>query len=209
MKDQRGAMVGVIRDKYGLDSPRVLSSLAEVPREKFAPADFGDIVYEDCPVPIGYGQTMSQPYTVAFMTHLLDLKGNEKVLEIGTGSGYQAAILSGLCRKVYTVEIIPELARRAKDNLKKMGYENVVVREGSGEWGYIEKAPFDAILVTAGIEGDIPEELLDQLKIKGVFVAPVGRSEDKKMLKLTKVSENDFKKEEFGNFRFVPFVRNR
>jgi len=149
--DDRERMVYEIRSRYDLRAPRVLSTMLEIPREEFVPKGYKNIAYQDRPVAIGHGQTMSQPYTVAFMTDLLELTGNEKVLEIGTGSGYQAAVLSKLARKVYTIEIIPELARNAEKNLKRLGYKNVKVKIGTGEYGWKEKSPFDTILVTAGL----------------------------------------------------------
>lgn len=199
-------MVEEIRVAYGLDSPRVLSAILRVPREKFIPSKYSHLAYTDSAISIGYGQTISQPYTVAFMTHLLNLTGDEKVLEIGTGSGYQAAVLSLLAERVYTVERIPELAKEAKKRLKELGFENVEVRTDPGELGWKEKAPFDAILVTAGMEY-IPKELINELKDEGVLVAPVGEGRDKKMTKITK-RKNKIKKEEFGTFQFVPFVES-
>ncbi len=236
-------MIRVIRDKYGLNNNLVLSVLEKIPREKFVPREHRAAAYEDKPLDIGFGQTISQPYTVALMTHLLlavrpgvaPRKG-EKVLEIGTGSGYQAAILSKLFGKVYTIEIIPELARRAKKTLRELGFRNVFVKIGSGEWGWEEQAPFDAVVITAGIEDEIPERLLEQLKSGGVLVAPVGKGYDKVMTRYVKlktpaywhegktqgskvkVSEEEVTKivrlggscyqiQEFGTFHFVPFVK--
>lgn len=215
--DARERMVEEIKERYNLDAPEVTSAMLQVPREKFIAKKYKDIAYSDRPVSIGYGQTMSQPYTVAFMTHLLvsgriSLKGkkkdvsNWKVLEIGTGSGYQAAVLSKLVRDVYSLEIIPELAETAKKRLKKLGYKNVHIRQGSGEWGWKEKAPFDAILITAGLKKNAPQELLDQLKEGGVLVAPIGKGPDKVMTKFTKAKVSRLKKEKFGIFHFVPFV---
>jgi protein-L-isoaspartate(D-aspartate) O-methyltransferase len=200
-------MIGEIREKYALSAPKVLAAMLKVPREQFVPKDSRNSAYEDEPIPIGWSQTISQPYTVAFMTNLLNLKGTEKVLEIGTGSGYQAAILSLLTPKVYSIEIIPELAKSAGDTLKRLGYKNVNVRQGSGEWGWKEEAPFDAIIVTAGIE-DVPQELLDQLKDGGVLVAPLGVGPDKIMTKLVKKVDGT-KKRQYGVFHFVPFVEEK
>ncbi len=196
--------------RHGIRDRRVLSAIASVPRELFILPDCYDLAYEDMPLSIGFGQTISQPYTVAFMTNLLGLKGGEKVLEIGTGSGYQAAVLSYLSGQVFTIEIIPELAERAKRILKRLAYQNIEVRVGTGELGWKEKAPFNAILVTAGMEW-IPEELFAELKDGGVLVAPVGRGPDKVMTKYTKVKKRgkeEIKKEEFGIFHFVPFVES-
>lgn len=216
-------MVEVMRDRYGLDAPDVFSAMLQVPREKFVAKGYRDIAYNDSPVPIEHGQTMSQPYTVAFMTHLLlssssslslrkksknlaaDLK-NWKVLEVGTGSGYQAAVLSHLVGEVYTIEIIRQLARKAKTRLKKLGYKNVYVKAGSGEWGWKEKAPYDAIIVTAGVTAALPQDLAEQLKEGGILVAPVGRGHDKVMTRFTKLKNGKTKKQKHGIFTFVPFV---
>ena len=199
-------MVEEMKEKYGLDAPAVFSAMLQVPREQFVSKGYKSMAYRDGPVPIGYGQTISQPYTVAFMTNLLGLQGKEKVLEIGTGSGYQAAILSLLADKVYTIEIVKELAKKAKKRLTKMGFKNVEVKAGSGEKGWREKAPFDAILVTAGISGKVPQELLDQLKEGGVLAARVGRGHEKVMTKFTKKKGGRISKEKHGIFYFVPFI---
>jgi len=236
MREKREKMVERIRHTYGLDSPKVLSVMLKIPREKFISRVYRGISYDDSPVPVGSGQTMSQPYTVAFMTHLLislstslpagkaglslRKKGKEirkdvkewKVLEIGTGSGYQAAVLSCLVKEVYTVEIIKDLATKAKKKLKKLGYNNVFAKTGSGEFGWKEKAPFDAILITAGIEGEVPEVLFKQLKEGGVLVAPIGRGYDKVMMKYIKLKNSRTPKlqtEKHGIFHFVPFVHKK
>ena len=213
-------MVDTIKKVYGLSSPGVLSAMLKVPREKFAPKIYRLSAYTDGPIPIGYSQTISQPYTVAFMTDLLIDSSQKKekkdytsfrVLEVGTGSGYQAAILSYLVREVYTMEIISELAEKAKKKLNKLGYKNVFVKGGSGEWGWPEKAPFDAIMITAGINEKVPDNLIEQLKIGGVLVAPVGEGYDKVMTRFTKLKNNNakrLKKETFGLFPFVPFIES-
>lgn len=203
---KRERMVEEIKERYGLDSERVLSAMLQVPREAFVAKRYRSIAYRDSPVPITHGQTMSQPYTVAKMSDLLDLAGNERVLEIGTGSGYQAAVLSHLAREVYTIEIIKELAERAKKRLKRLGYKNVHVKVGSGEWGWKEKSPYDAILITAGIEKEVPQELFAQLKEGGILVAPIGLGHDREMTKFVKKKGGGFKKEKHGIFHFVPFV---
>jgi protein-L-isoaspartate(D-aspartate) O-methyltransferase len=200
-------MVEEIEEKYLLSAPRVLSAMLKVPREEFVPRRFKDSAYLDGPISIGWGQTISQPYTVAFMTNLLNLKGGEKVLEIGTGSGYQAAILSLLAREVYTIEIVKELADKAKKTLKKLGYSNVQVRTGSGEWGWRKEAPFDAIIITAGVE-KVPEELKIQLGEGGILVAPVGGGPDKIMTKFVK-KDKKMERTDYGIFNFVPFVEEK
>ena len=218
MEEEKGQMVSDVKIRYGLDSSIVLSAMLQVPREEFVDPKYISIAYKDQPIPIGHGQTMSQPYTVAYMTHLLisSLKrprlARLKVLEIGTGSGYQAAVLSLLVKVVYTVELIPELAEKAKKRLEKLGYDNVHLKVGSGEWGWQEKAPFDAIIVTAGME-KVPDVLFDQLKAGGVMIAPVGKGKDKTMTRLTKTrlrqDTSEARREEFGKFVFVPFVEER
>ena len=204
--NSREEMVREIKDKYGLASSKVLSAMSQVPREEFVLPQFRHLAYSDSAISIGHGQTISQPYTVAFMTHLLDLMGNEKVLEIGTGSGYQAAVLSLLADRIYTIERIAKLGNEASRRLKRLGFKNIEVKIGSGEMGWEEKAPFDAIIVTAGLEY-VPDELVDQLKTGGVLVAPVGVGPDKIMTKLTQ-SEKGVKKKTYGIFHFVPFVES-
>ena len=199
-------MIEEIRRVYGLNSPLVFSAMLRVPREEFVPSNLKDRSYEDNALSIGFGQTISQPYTVAFMTDLLDLKGSEKVLEIGTGSGYQAAILSLLSDKVFTVERLPLLAEAARSRFMRLGYKNISVKIGSGETGWRQKSPFDAILVTAGME-KTPRGLIDQLKLGGILVVPVGKGIDKEMMRFTK-RKKGIKEEKFGIFYFVPFVES-
>jgi protein-L-isoaspartate(D-aspartate) O-methyltransferase len=157
----------------GVKDPRVLSALLKVERHRFVPKKYLDSAYSDQPLPIGEGQTISQPYIVALMTELLELKANEKVLEIGTGSGYQAAVLAELAKEVYTIEIVEPLASMAKKRLSELGYQNVIVKAGDGYLGWPEAAPFDAIIVTAAPD-HIPAPLIDQLKEGGRMVVPVG-----------------------------------
>ena len=157
----------------GVTDPRVLDALRKVPRERFVPADLVSRAYDDNPLPIGEGQTISQPYIVAHMTEALGVSRAHRVLEIGTGSGYQAAVLAEIAREVYTVEIVPELAQRATGVLRALGYTNAHVREGDGYAGWPEHAPFDRILVTAAPD-DIPRPLIDQLAPGGRLVIPVG-----------------------------------
>lgn len=204
--NSREKMVWEIRTRYDLDSPKVFSAMLQVPREKFVPKNNRQMAYEDGPILIGHDQTMSQPYTVAFMTDLLNLRGEEKVLEIGTGSGYQAAVLSLLAKEVFTIEIIKDLAKRAQKKLAKLNYKNVHTKTETGEIGWPEKAPFDAILVTAALESKIPKALFDQLKMDGVLVAPIGKGNDKMMTKYIKRKSGKIEKEKHGIFHFVPFI---
>jgi protein-L-isoaspartate(D-aspartate) O-methyltransferase len=157
----------------GVRDPRVLSALHKVERHRFVPEEYLNSAYSDQPLPIGEGQTISQPYIVALMTELLELKGDEKVLEIGTGSGYQAAILAELAKEVYTIEIVESLASTAKNRLLESGYQNIKVKAGDGYLGWPEVAPFDAIIITAAPD-HIPKPLIEQLKEGGRMVVPVG-----------------------------------
>jgi len=170
---ERERMVEEQIEARGVRDPRVVAALRSVPRHEFVPPEERDHAYRDRPLPIGQGQTISQPYIVAVMTELLELSGDEKALEIGTGSGYQAAVLSQLAREVYTIEIVPELASRAEADLRRLGYANVHVRQGDGYRGWPEHAPFDAIVVTAAPE-HVPQPLVDQLAVGGRLVLPVG-----------------------------------
>lgn len=166
------AATGTYHGKEALD-PRVVAALNKVPRHEFVPSDEQRYAYENRPLPIGYGQTISQPYVVALMTALLDLKPQDRVLEVGTGSGYQAAILAELAQEVYSVEIIEPLAKRASALLTRLGYRNVSVRIGDGYYGWRAHAPFDAIVVTAAAS-HVPPPLIEQLKPGGRMVIPVG-----------------------------------
>ena len=170
---EREAMVDQQIRARGIRTPAVLEALREVPRHRFVPPPVRPLAYRDQPLPIGYEQTISQPYIVAYMTETADIAPDDTVLEIGTGSGYQAAVLGEIAREVYTIEIIPELAERARRTLAELGYTNVHVRAGNGYLGWPEHAPFDAILVTAAPE-EVPQALVDQLAVGGRMVIPVG-----------------------------------
>jgi protein-L-isoaspartate(D-aspartate) O-methyltransferase len=172
----RGEMVRHQLRARDISDERVLAAMTQVPRHEFVPTSLRDEAYTDRPLPIGGGQTISQPYVVALMTQLLEMQGSERVLEIGTGSGYQAAVLSGLVKEVYTIEIDPELAERAKQRLADLGYSNVYVRTGDGFFGWPEKAPFDAVLITAAAPR-VPERLVEQLREGGRLVMPLGPQE--------------------------------
>jgi protein-L-isoaspartate(D-aspartate) O-methyltransferase len=168
-----GAMVERQLRPRGIDDPRTLQAMAKVAREKFIPKELQARAYEDRPLPIGYGQTISQPFIVAFMTQELKPKPTDRVLEIGTGSGYQAAVLAELVAEVYTIEIVKPLAQSAEIRLRELGYKNVHVKAGDGYKGWPEHAPFDAIIVTAAPD-HVPQPLVEQLKEGGRMVIPVG-----------------------------------
>jgi len=170
---ERNRMVDEQIAGRGVKDERVLAAMRKVPRHEFLPEGIRAMSYQDSALPLGEGQTMSQPYMVALMTELMELKGTERVLEIGTGSGYQAAVLAELCEKVYSVERIKILADRARAVLDRLGYQGVAIKVYDGTYGWKEMAPFDAIMVTAGAP-DIPPPLVDQLKEDGRLVIPVG-----------------------------------
>ncbi|HEX8376009.1 MAG TPA: protein-L-isoaspartate(D-aspartate) O-methyltransferase [Geminicoccaceae bacterium] len=187
--------------------PAVLRAMREVPRHLFVPEEARRFAYQNRPLPIGQGQTISQPYIVALMTHLLQARPEHRVLEVGTGSGYQAAILSRLVRRVHSIEIVEPLAARAKARLGELGYANVEVRGGDGYAGWPERAPFDRIIVTAGAD-HIPAPLLDQLRPGGRMVIPLGRDPD--ALELTLVDKDlkgKLRKRALLPVRFVPLTR--
>lgn len=190
----------------GISNDSVLDAMMKVPRHLFLDKAFEEWAYKDQAFPIKAGQTISQPYTVAFQTQLLEPSKNEKVLEIGTGSGYQACILSHLFKKVYTIERQKTLFDHTVKLLKDMGYEKIRTLFGDGYKGAPRFAPFDKILVTAGAV-NIPETLLEQLKPGGLLVLPVGIGDDKEMLRIRKISDSEYEKESFGIFRFVPFKK--
>jgi protein-L-isoaspartate(D-aspartate) O-methyltransferase len=201
--ERRHRMVdGQIRAR-GVTDPRVLDAMARVPRHQFVPDAVRAQAYDDYPLPIGEQQTISQPYIVALMTSLLELEGNEKVLEIGTGSGYQAAVLAELAREVYTIEILEPLSAKAQKALGGLGYQNIRFRVGDGWSGWPEAAPFDDIIVTAAPE-KIPQPLLDQLKVGGRLVIPVG-SFFQDLLVLTKTATG-LEKRNVIPVRFVPMT---
>jgi len=208
-KAQRERMV---REDIGARDIRradVLKAMRETPRHLFVPAAVRAMAYADHPLPIGYGQTISQPYIVALMTEMLDPQKTHKVLEIGTGSGYQAAVLAPLVRHVYTMEIVPELAREAAERLKSLGYANVTVKHGDGYLGWPEQAPFDRILLTAA-PPEVPKPLVDQLRPGGKLVAPVGGSVwDQELITLEKGADGKLHRRAGIPVRFVPMVRGK
>jgi protein-L-isoaspartate(D-aspartate) O-methyltransferase len=188
----------------GIHDPRVLEAMRKIPRHLFVDEALRDQSYNDHPLPIGEKQTISQPFIVALMTESLHLEGNEKVLEIGTGSGYQAAILAELAGRVFSIERHPNLAYRANQILRKMGYTNVIIRVGDGSMGWPDDSPFDGILVTAGTPS-IPQPLVDQLAPGGRLVAPVGDRFTQEMVLVERTSEGTTKSN-LGSVRFVDLV---
>lgn len=209
---ERDAMVDLIAahsPEQRVRDPRVLSAMRRVARHEFVPADVSAQAYGDHPLPIGEGQTISQPFIVGAMTELLEPKPGDRVLEIGTGSGYQAAVLAELVKEVYTVEIVEPLARRAEAALKRLGYKNIFVRAGDGYRGWPEAAPFDSIIVTCAPD-HIPQPLMDQLKIGGRMVIPVG-AELKGLwsaqeLVVVRKTERGMEREKRMDVRFVPMT---
>ncbi len=185
----------------------VLAAMTNVPRHEFVPDDYLHQAYNDHPLPIGHGQTISQPYIVALMTQLVDIQPGERVLEIGTGSGYQAAILGQLTDQVYTIEIIPELAERAQSAFDRLGYDQIVARQADGYWGWEEYAPFEAIVVTAAPD-HIPQPLVKQLADGGKMIIPVGPPGGYQSLWLLEREGDQVLRYNWGGVRFVPFTRN-
>jgi protein-L-isoaspartate(D-aspartate) O-methyltransferase len=205
-KAERDRMVMSQIAAMGVRDPRVLDAMRNVPRHWFIPDDIADHAYDDGPLPIGWGQTISQPYIVALMTELLDLKPGEKVLEIGTGSGYQAAVLAELTDKVFTIEIVEPLARRTLQLLTDRGYGSIHVRIGDGYQGWPDEAPFDAIIVTCAPESP-PPQLVSQLAPGGRMCVPVGpESGVQELLLLRKQKDGTLKKESVAPVRFVPMT---
>ncbi len=204
---QRKKMVDSQIRSRGVRDERVLRAMEKIPRHLFIDEGLIDQAYNDNPLPIGEKQTISQPYIVALMTEALELKGREKVLELGTGSGYEAAILAELADRVFTIERIASLAQKARKLLESLNYYNVVIRVGDGTYGWREESPFDAIAVSAG-SPSIPRMLVEQLAIGGRLVIPVGSRYSQSLIKLTRLSENpdDVKREDLGGCRFVNLI---
>ena len=205
-KGLRNQLVSTIRNK-GIKDKKVLDAVSKVPRHLFMDSGFVDFAYQDKPFPIGADQTISQPYTVAFQTELLEVEPGHKILEIGTGSGYQSAILIELKAEVYSIERQKELYTKAKKFLPKVGYVPKKLVYGDGYLGLPENAPFDGIIVTAGAPY-VPKALLGQLKIGGKLVIPVG-DEVQVMTVFTRTSDKKFEKLEYGDFRFVPMLKEK
>ncbi len=191
---------------WGITDEAVIRAMETVPRHRFVPEEYLDQAYANHPLPIGYGQTISQPYIVALMTQELDLEPGERVLEIGTGSGYQAAVLAELGVEVYTIEIIEPLADLAAERLTRLGYASIHTRHGDGYYGWPGKAPFDAIIVTAAPD-HVPPPLLEQLKVGGVMVIPVGPvGAYQELWRITRTGEETYESESLGGVAFVPLT---
>jgi protein-L-isoaspartate(D-aspartate) O-methyltransferase len=202
--DERKAMVEYQIAARGISDPRILAAMEEIPRHLFIPPPYDRAAYDDNPVPIGNGQTISQPYIVAVMTALLTPKATDNMLEIGSGSGYQAAVLSRLVRKLTTIERIKTVADLAKRNLKTIGIDNVVVIDGDGTLGYPDNAPYNGIIITAATP-DVPGPLIEQLADGGTLVAPVGGRDLQDLITIHKQGQS-FTRMSHGGVRFVPLI---
>lgn len=200
----REAMVDHQLRARGIRDPRVLRAFAEVPRHLFVPEHLRGMAYDDAPLPIGHGQTISQPLMVALMLEALEIEGHERVLDVGAGSGYQAALLGHMAREVVSVEVVPELARMARRNLERAGITNVKVIEGDGSLGYAPDAPYDAIVVAAG-SPDVPQPLLDQITEGGRLVIPIGPRYGQSCYRLRKKGGR-VRRDDLGACAFVPLV---
>jgi protein-L-isoaspartate(D-aspartate) O-methyltransferase len=206
LRARRHEMVEQQIRQRGVTDARVLAVMRSVPRERFVPEEVRHQAYDDGPLPIGSGQTISQPYIVAYMTDVLNVEPSHKVLEVGTGSGYQAAVLSELVREVYTIEIVPELARRAEDVLGSLNKTNVHVRTGDGYAGWPEQGPFDRIIVTAA-PPELPRPLIDQLAPGGLLVAPVGAQGAPQWMTILEKTSRGVVERRTIPVQFVPFTR--
>jgi protein-L-isoaspartate(D-aspartate) O-methyltransferase len=206
-EQKRGRMVAEQIESRGIYNKAVLKAMRRVERHQFVPKGSRDQAYSDRPLPIGYGQTISQPYIVAYMTEQIDPKPEYKVLEIGTGSGYQAAILAEIVSQVYTIEIVDELASGSSELLKKLQYKNIHVKQADGYYGWKEHAPYDAIVVTASADY-IPPPLIEQLKPGGKMVIPVGSPFQVQMLKMVEKKGERLITKNLLPVRFVPFIHN-
>lgn len=204
LEQARERMVVEQLERRGIKSPRVLAAMREVPRHLFVAPEAIDRAYEDSALPIAAEQTISQPYMVALMTEVADLKGDEKVLEIGTGSGYQTAILARLAGSVYSIEYIDQLHRRAREIIQSLGISNCFLRCGDGSQGWPEAAPFDVIIVTAAMPG-IPRPLLHQLSARGRLVAPIGDEDLQTLVRISRLDDR-WQEEYFGECVFVKMV---
>ncbi len=208
MAELRRRMVITQLEARGIRDSATLAAMRTVPRHEFVPEDRRHQAYADRPLPIGYNQTISQPYIVAYMTELLGLEPGQRALEIGTGSGYQAAVLAEITDQVYTIEIIGQLAEFGQNNLRRSGYDQVQVKHADGYYGWPEHAPFDAIVVTAA-SPDIPAPLVEQLKDGGVMVIPVGHPFRTQQLMLVEKKNGEVRTRRLMAVRFVPFTRGQ
>jgi protein-L-isoaspartate(D-aspartate) O-methyltransferase len=202
-KEKRERMVKDQIEARGVNDKKILEAMKKVPRHLFVPWNMRSYAYHDEPLPIGEGQTISQPYIVAYMSEVLRLKGNERIMEIGTGSGYQAAILAEVSKEVFTVEIVKSLSLRAEKILEKLEYENIYFKVGDGTYGWKEHAPYDAIMVTAAPD-IVPESLREQLKVSGRMIVPVG-STFQELVLITR-EKKKFKEKKLLPVRFVPLI---
>jgi protein-L-isoaspartate(D-aspartate) O-methyltransferase len=206
MNRQRERMVAEQLKPRGIHDARVLEAMRTVPREAFVHPQHRRLAYDDAPLPIPGGQTISQPFVVALMCQALQLQPEYRVLEIGTGSGYAAAVLSRIAAEVYTVERVAELARIARQVIARLGYDNIHVMHGDGTLGWAEHSPYDAIVVAAG-GPDVPQALLKQLVVGGRLVMPVGREQStQRLVRVTRAEEDEYVRENFGHVRFVPLI---
>jgi protein-L-isoaspartate(D-aspartate) O-methyltransferase len=205
---RREEMVKAQIEKRGIKDAATLAALRKIPRHLFVPKNEIDNAYDDRPLPIGYGQTISQPYIVAYMTEIVKPKPDHRVLEIGTGSGYQAAVLSEIVKEVYTIEIVDSLGSQARNRLSKLNYKNITVKTGDGYYGWKDKSPFDAIVVTAAAE-HIPPPLLEQLKEGGRMIIPVGSPFMVQQLMLVEKKGGKLRTSSMMPVRFVPFKRSQ
>jgi len=202
-KEKRERMVEDQIEARGVKDKRILEAMKKVPRHLFVPWNMRSSAYHDEPLPIGEGQTISQPYIVAYMSEVLRLKGNERILEIGTGSGYQTAILAEVSKEVFTMEIVKSLSLRAEKILEKLEYENIYFKVGDGTYGWKEHAPYDAIMVTAAPD-IVPESLREQLKVSGRMIVPVGSTFQELVLIIRE--KKKFKEKKLLPVRFVPLI---
>jgi protein-L-isoaspartate(D-aspartate) O-methyltransferase len=202
----RNTMVRVQIADRGVKDEAVLKAMRKVPRHLFVPKEYENEAYDDNPLPIGYGQTISQPYIVAYMTEVSKPDSSKNVLEIGTGSGYQAAVLAEIVNKVFSIEIVPELAKESAERLKKLGYNNITVKYGDGYKGWKEFSPFDIVIVTAAAE-QIPQPLIEQLSENGRLVIPIGAPQAIQELIILVKKNGKIEKSRLTFVRFVPFRR--
>lgn len=205
MERQSSRMVNEQIFMRGIRDPQILQAMRDVPREAFVPINLRDQAFEDRPLPIGFGQTISQPYTVAFMVNALRLKSTDRVLEIGTGCGYAAAVLSHIAAEVHTIERLSELADQAQQRLAELGYSRVTVHCGDGTLGLPQNAPYDAIIVAAGSDS-LPQALAEQLAEGGRTLIPIGDTQDRQVMYRFTRQGGSLVREDLGNFAFVPLI---